>query len=185
VIVVPALDHLPSYVQALERGWSADHLRGDAAAREELARITRDPVAFIAAQDDRDARGGPVTLPDGSTAPRLPGFKRWIWEGEFCGLIGLRWQPGTTALPPHYLGHIGYAVVPWQRGRGLAQQALAQMLPLAREAGLPFVELTTDTSNLASRRVIEAQGGWLVERFTKPAAYGGHEGLRYRIDLGE
>ena len=62
--------------------------------------------------------------PDGSTAKRLPGFKRWLWDGEFCGSIGLRWQPGTTALPPHCLGHIGYAVVPWKRRRGYATQAL-------------------------------------------------------------
>jgi hypothetical protein len=31
--------------------------------------------------------------------------------------------------------------------------------------------------------VIEANGGRLLERFTKPAALGGAESLRYRIDL--
>jgi predicted acetyltransferase len=46
------------------------------------------------------------------------------------------------------------------------------------------VELTTDVPNLASRRVIEANGGVLVERFYKSASYGGAESLRYRIYLG-
>jgi predicted acetyltransferase len=49
--------------------------------------------------------------------------------------------------------------------------------------GLPYVELTTDATNIASQRVIEANGGRVVERFNKPAVYGGAESLRYRIDL--
>jgi hypothetical protein len=35
--------------------------------------------------------------------------------------------------------------------------------------------------NVASRRVVEANGGELVERFSKPAADGGAESLRFRI----
>jgi predicted acetyltransferase len=45
------------------------------------------------------------------------------------------------------------------------------------------VELTTEPDNLASQRVIEANGGRLVERFTKTPQYGSAPGLRYRIDL--
>ncbi len=44
-----------------------------------------------------------------------------------------------------------------------------------------YVELTTDTDNVASQGVIEANGGVLHERFTKTAQYGGKEALRYRI----
>jgi predicted acetyltransferase len=107
----------------------------------------------------------------------------WMWDGEFCGSIGFRWQPGTAELPPYCLGHIGYAVVPWKRRRGYATQALADILPEARREGLPYVELTTDVSNVASRRVIEANGGRVVEPFKKPARYGGAESLRFRIEL--
>ena len=117
-LVVPSLACLDGYADALRRGWSADNIRLDAAAREELDRIAADPQAFVASLDDREAKGGPITLPDGSTVARLPGFRCWMWDGAFCGSIGLRWQPGTGALPPHVLGHIGYAVVPWKRGRG-------------------------------------------------------------------
>jgi predicted acetyltransferase len=104
-----------------------------------------------------------------------------MWDGEFCGAIGFRWQPGTTDLPPYCLGHIGYSVVPWKQRRGYATLALRLILPLARAEGLPFVELTTDAANIASRRVIEANGGVLIERFRKPAVYGGAESLRFRI----
>lgn len=182
-LVRPAAAHLASYRAALERGWSADNLRGAVAAQEELARISADAPAFIAGLEDREARGAPITLPDGSTAPRLPGFRRWMWDGEFCGSIGLRWQPGTTELPPHCLGHIGYAVVPWKRRLGYARSALAQLLPQARAIGLPYVEITTEPHNEASQRVIVANGGVLVESFTAPASVGGAPGLRYRIAL--
>lgn len=107
----PSFEHLASYVAALERGWS-DNERGVESAREELAPIQANAATFLDSIEDREAKGLPVILPDGSTAKRLPGFKRWLWDGEFCGSIGLRWQPGTTALPPYCLGHIGYAVVP-------------------------------------------------------------------------
>ena len=180
-LVWPSIDTLPGYVDALQRGWSHDNSRGKAAADEELAHIAQDPVAFIAGMVDREAKGPPVVMPDGSTVPRLPGYRRWMWDGEFCGSIGLRWQPGTTALPPHCLGHIGYAVVPWKQNRGYASAALQAMLVHAREEGLPFVEVTTDPDNLASQRVIEKSGGVLYERFTKPEQFDSKPGLRYRI----
>ncbi|MEJ0005935.1 MAG: GNAT family N-acetyltransferase [Steroidobacteraceae bacterium] len=132
---------------------------------------------------DREAKAGPVTLPDGSTVARIPGYRRWLWDGEFCGSISLRWQPGTAELPPHCLGHIGYAVVPWKQGRGYATEALRMLLVEARHEGLPFVEITTDPENIASQRVITANGGELIERFTKPPQYGGIPGLRFRIAL--
>ena len=180
-VVWPSIEMLPAYVDALERGWSHDSSRGKIAAAEELDRIAQDPVAFIGEMVDREGKGPPVVMPDGSTVPRLPGYRRWMWDGEFCGSIGLRWQPGTTALPPHCLGHIGYAVVPWKQNCGYASAALQAMLIHARDEGLPFVEITTDPENLASQRVIEKNGGVLHEHFTKPVQFGSTPGLRYRI----
>jgi len=182
VLVPPSRERLPAYISALERGFALDYRRGEAAAREELARVIADPSGFIAAQTDRQGTGE-VTLPDGSAAKRIPGFRLWIWDGELAGVISLRWLPGTPALPPHVLGHIGYVVAPWKRSRGYAKAALREMLTFARAEGLPHVEITTDPENVASRRVIEANGGVLVETFTKPAAYGGTPGLRFRIAL--
>ena len=100
-LVRPTLERLPAYVSALERGWSADNLRGEAAIRDELARIAEDAEAFVVQQTDREAGGREVTLPDGSKVARIPGFQLWIWDGDFCGAISLRWQPGSLDLPPH------------------------------------------------------------------------------------
>ena len=182
-LVRPSLPCLPGYVAALRRGWSADNVRGETAAREELVKIEQDPELFVDQLFDPEGKGPPVTLPDGSMVARLPGFRFWLWDGEFCGSIGFRWQPGTAALPPHVLGHIGYAVVPWKRGRGYATSALRMILPHARAEGLPYVEITTDPANVASQKIVLANGGVLVERFTKPEQYGKADGLRYRIYL--
>jgi predicted acetyltransferase len=182
-LVRPSEAFLADYVAALARGWSSDSSRGVAAAAEELERIEVDPVAFLASLDDREAKGPRIKLPDGSTADRLPGFQRWIWDGEFAGNIGLRWRPGTTDLPHYCLGHIGYGVVPWKQGRGYAKRALSLILPLAKREGHAFVEITTDVDNVASQRVILSNGGVLVEHFIKPAAFGSKPGFRYRINL--
>lgn len=179
----PAPEHLISYTAALERGWSADNVRGAVAAREELEHIRADPDAFLVALEDREGKGPPVKLPDGSLVSRLPGFRRWLWDGEFVGSIGMRWQAGTAALPPHCLGHIGYAVVPWKQRKGYATNGLRLLLPEAKSLGLPYVEITTDPDNIASQRVIEANGGELVERFIEPPQFGSKPGLRYRIVL--
>ena len=181
-LVWPAVQYLSSYIHALEQGWSPDNRRQQVAA-EHLERIAEDSTRFLSEQVDREAKGPAVILPNACAVPRLPGFTQWIWDGEFCGVISLRWQPGTTDLPPYCLGHIGYSVVPWKRQRGYATRALRLMLPQARDEGLAFVELVADSDNIASQRVIEGNGGKLIEQFRKSEDEGGTDSLRFRIHL--
>jgi predicted acetyltransferase len=181
-LVWPAAAYLPSYIDALESGWSPNTLDPHF-GQVELERIRKDSGAFLASLVDREGAGEPVKLPDGTLARRLPGYRLWVWDGAVCGSIGFRWQPGGETLPPHVLGHIGYSIVPGKRGLGYAKQALAQLLPHAKAEGLRYVELTTDPENIASQRVIEANGGVLIEQYARPDALGGHETLRYRITL--
>jgi predicted acetyltransferase len=167
----------------LERGWSPDTQR-DGARFDDLREIRESPESFLQSLDDPDGMGKPIELPDGTLVPRLPGYRRWIWDGEFCGSVGFRWTPGSVLLPPTCLGHIGYTVVPWKRGRGYAKAALALILPDARGRGLPYVEVVTDADNAASQRVVLANGGELIERFAEGPHFGAKEGLRFRIALG-
>lgn len=180
-LIRPNVSSLQSYVAALGRGWAADRTRGPDAVLDELEKIRLAPHAFIARFDDMAGGGEPVILPDGSRVPRLPGFTRWMWDGEFVGTIAFRWQPGTPELPPTCLGHIGYSVVPWKRRQGHATAALRMLLPELRPLGLPWIEITTDPENIASQKVIERAGGILAERFSKPPQLGGTPALRYRI----
>ncbi len=81
------------------------------------------------------------------------------------------------------LGHIGYSVVPWKQRRGYATEALRGMLEVVRAEGLAYVEITTQPDNLGSQKVIEANGGVSLGEFVEPEQYGGHLGVKYRIDL--
>jgi predicted acetyltransferase len=181
-LVWPSREYLSSYVAALEREWSPDNMRQEV-AKEQLRLIAVDADVFLAGLVDKEARGARIVLPDGSVVPRLPGYTRWMWDGEFCGSINLRWQSGTEALPPHCLGHIGYAVVPWKQRRGYATCALREVLKDAGTQGLKYVEITTDPDNLASRRVIEHNGGVVFEEFDTPESLGGGRKLRYRVQI--
>jgi predicted acetyltransferase len=178
-LVWPGPEYLRSYREALQRGWSPSSLRPQA-AEEELAAIQRDADAYLRQQVNLEGGGPGVKLADGTVVPRLPGYRKWMWDGEFCGAIHLRWSK-EGPLPDYCLGHIGYGVVPWKRGRGYATRALALLLPEARDRGLEHVEITTSPQNIASQRVIVNNGGVLVEEFEKIAAHGGGPELRYRI----
>lgn len=181
-LIRPTHHHLSDYAAALKRGWAPDNLRA-ASTQDELDAIARNPDQFLAAFEDREAVGGPITLPDGTRAPRLPGIKRCIWSDGFCGIIGMRWQPGTEELPLHCCGHVGYSVVPWRRREGLATRALQALLPEAKKTGLRYIELATHPQNIPSIKVIESAGGILVERCRVADCLGGVEAVRFHIQL--
>lgn len=85
-LVAPDLTHLPGLVDALRSGWSPDNLRGPAATAEMLVQIAADPEGFVTVHRDGEApQGARVTLPDGSTVPRLPQRTRWILSDGFAG----------------------------------------------------------------------------------------------------
>jgi len=112
-LVRPAREHLPGYIDALERGWSFNNLRPKAGF-EELAQIRSDPARFLESLDDREAKGPPVALPDGTQVPRLPGYRRWMWDGEFCGRSRCAGSTGATRCP---LTAWAISAMGWCRGR--------------------------------------------------------------------
>ncbi len=154
---VPDRALLAAYGAALEAGWSPNTTRDVRA--EHLAAIAADADGFLAGLDGTGR--GTITTETGQIVPRLPGPMFWIVdaEGAFCGGINLRYQAGTLDLPPHVSGHVGYAIVPAQRGRGIATTALAMLRPIASRLGLPRVCITCYVENDASRRVIERNSG--------------------------
>jgi predicted acetyltransferase len=173
-LLPPSLDRMAGYVTALEAGWSPDTMRD--VSGEQLALYQQDPAALI---DELTREDGTVKTATGEEVPRLPSRTFWLDDGEFCGSINLRFQRGTDELPPQVSGHIGYAVVPWRRGRGYATEALRLMLPVALDAGLHRLTITCFDDNEASRRVILANGGV----FVGTSAYVGRTRLVFRIDL--
>lgn len=181
-IIRPEEIHLESYTKALKQAIALGTTKIERAQRK-LTEIEADPKSFLAKQEDPEALGGDIKLPDGTYVPRMPGKTRFLWDGEICGTINFSWQVGTTELPDYYLGHIGYEVFSWKRNMGYASEALKQILPEAIKLRMPFVELVTNVKNLISQKVIVKNGGVLYERFMQPQSHGGADGLRFRIYL--
>jgi predicted acetyltransferase len=114
---------------------------------------------------------------EGSPRPagHVPATALWWTEGaEYLGRLAIRHR-----LTPRLLtigGHIGYDVRPTARRRGHATAMLAAALPMAHELGIDLALVTCDVANIASRKVIEANGGVLEDerdgklRFWVPTA---------------
>jgi predicted acetyltransferase len=92
----------------------------------------------------------------------VTGTYLWAVEDDVVlGRVSLR-----HALTPWLLevgGHIGYAVRPSARRRGVATEALRLMLPVAAGRRIDPVLVTCDEDNVGSRRVIEKNGGRLED----------------------
>ncbi|NUW33122.1 GNAT family N-acetyltransferase [Nonomuraea sp. SMC257] len=92
----------------------------------------------------------------------VPMTTLWWADGDrFLGRMAVRHR--LTPALEQLGGHIGYDVRPSARRRGHATAMLAAALPVARSLGLSQVLVMCDLTNTASRRVIEANGGRLID----------------------
>ena len=127
---------------------------GDDNTREDLA----DPEAFAAWAAAIVAQ---ETTPDEELPPdRVRNTVLWWVDGdEVLGRISIRHD-----LTPHLFeigGHIGYMIAPHVRRRGHATALLRDALPVAAAHGITRALITCDDDNVASAKVIEANGGLL------------------------
>lgn len=176
----PSLAHIEGWADALNRGWRPAP-NEPALVTEQLAAIADDPVAFVQSRWDPEAEGPPVVLPDGSQVERLPSVTFVLWDGAFSGIASLRWRPGTTELTPSCLGHIGYSVVPWRQGQGLATRAVTELRPWIKAVGLPHADAAVRPSNLASTRVMEKVGARLLDETQTVPAFGTESFALWRL----
>jgi predicted acetyltransferase len=105
----------------------------------------------------------------------------WGLDGAtIVGCIRLRHQ--LTPALEQIGGHIGYEVRPSRRRQGYGTQLLALTLERARQHQLTRVLITCDTDNISSARIIEKNGGQLLDQ----GILEGHDKpiSRYWIDLG-
>jgi predicted acetyltransferase len=97
-------------------------------------------------------------LPDGY----VPSSNRWIVEdGRVVGTIALRHRLTQSLLVEG--GHVGYAVEPGSRRRGVAHAALSLALGMAARRRIDPVLITCDDDNVGSARTIESCGGVLED----------------------
>jgi predicted acetyltransferase len=88
----------------------------------------------------------------------VPATVFWLVDGiEFVGHVSVR----------HFLnaplrqngGHIGYAIRPSKQRQGYGSHILRLVIPHARALGIQKALITCDEDNVASRRIIEKNGG--------------------------
>ncbi|WP_030675374.1 GNAT family N-acetyltransferase [Streptomyces cellulosae] len=143
-----------------------DAVREDVAAGENVSdTLTRELRVYGADWDTPDgfARYVAAVREEELEEGRRPeGFvpATWFWyvDGDaYLGRIQVRHR--LTDHLRDYGGHIGYGVRAGARRRGHATAMLREVLPHARALGLERVLVTCDTTNVGSRKVIEAGGG--------------------------
>jgi predicted acetyltransferase len=146
--------------QAEGRGGPADHTMIGQEIREYGHSWTSAPEEFGAYVDWLRGQARPdAPLPDGW----VPSTTLWWIEADaYLGRLAIRHR-----LTPHLLeagGHIGYDVRPSARRRGHATAMLRAALPMARRLGITSALVTCDLDNVASRKVIESNGGVLEDQ---------------------
>ena len=135
-----------------------------------------------------------ATLADHSGRSGAGYVDRVLWlidQGEYIGQISIRPELYTPYLIT-YGGHIGYSIRPSRRRLGYGKRILALSLEASRDMGLRKILVTCDSDNIASRKIIEANGGRFETAMKMDArafrAQGREqhpevEKLRYWIDL--
>ncbi len=107
---------------------------------------------------DQHARG--LHLPEN----RVPSTMLYAFlETTIVGRVSIRHR--LNDFLRHTGGHVGFTVAPPHRRRGHATEMLRLALPYCQALGLTEIMLTYDESNTASAKVIEKNGGRLVERY--------------------
>ncbi|MFS8197132.1 GNAT family N-acetyltransferase [Streptomyces sp. CWNU-52B] len=150
-----------SFLEAVDENVAEGDLFGDTLKREldVYGGAWREPDGFaryVAAVREQELEEG--GRPDGFVPAS------WFWyvdEGVYLGRIQVRHR--LTPFLRDLGGHIGYGVRPSARRNGHATAMLGDVLPHARALGLDQVLVTCDTTNTASRKVIEANGGRLED----------------------
>jgi predicted acetyltransferase len=100
-------------------------------------------------------------------APRPEGYMPsttlwWIDGADYLGRIAIRHR--LTPQLRQVGGHIGYDVRRSARRRGHATAMLQAALPVARALGIESALVTCDVDNIASRKVIEGNGGVMEDQ---------------------
>jgi predicted acetyltransferase len=112
---------------------------------------------------------------------RVPQSVFWLLRDGHTLLGASRLRHRLTPLLEQDGGHITYGIRPAERGKGYGTRLLALTLEKAREIGLTRVLLTCEEDNLASLRIIEKNGGELIDQTRSSTR--GKVIRRYWIDL--
>lgn len=154
-LVVPTVKYQQSYEDAIEE---SKHETGvTLLPRPEIGQ----PFEEFVQNKINHSHG--IGLPDGW----VPSTELWLVDNDPSTASGQVFIGRTNIR--HYLnswllqigGHIGYWIRPSKRNKGYGKKILELALKEAKKLGISEVLVTCDTTNLGSKKVIEANGGIL------------------------
>ena len=107
------------------------------------------------------------TLRDKASAPlagMVPATLHWLIApgGIYVGELDLRHFLSDDLR--RFGGHIGYSIRPSLRRRGYGKLICRLGIEAARARGIGDILITCDDDNIASRKIIEANGGALIDK---------------------
>jgi RimJ/RimL family protein N-acetyltransferase len=163
----PAVAHHEGFLSALAEYQSEGlHLDMDRARLADVAEFARYVAALRASMDDPGCPDRYVWAAFGLRPgdPPHDGYVPqtvlwWVVGRTYIGRLNIRHELNEGLRRSG--GHMGYEVRPSARRRGHATAMLAAALPLAAALGIDPVHVDCESDNVASRRVIEKNGGRL------------------------
>lgn len=165
-LVPPSMRHARSFVAALREGFQ----RGvqERMSEQRIREIEADFPGYLAALTDQR---GSIRLPNGQIVPKVPFSVHWLVEGdEFIGEAQLRHRLNEHLIKEG--GHVGYGIRPSRRRQGYGTLILALALKECCRLDIRRVLLTCLDDNIASARIIEANGGELENVIEHPSGRG-------------
>lgn len=168
---------LPSekYTKSLISAWK-EQCRVGEMTKEDLRNnlsLIENPKVFV--KNIRDKRHGIGLKPE-----QVPVTRYWLIDkGVYIGTLGLRTK--LTKKTKNYEGNIGYYIRPSQRKKGYGKEILRLGLLKAKDQGLNKVYLNCSDENKGSIKIIEANGGKLIERVKTEE--GKPETLRFLVSI--
>jgi predicted acetyltransferase len=162
----PALSHQASFIAALREGFH----RGiqPVCTPERIREIDADFAGYLR---EITSQTGMITLPTGEVVPRVPHSVHWLVEGDtFIGEVSIRHR--LNDYLKYAGGHIGDGITPSLRRQGYGRLILALAIEECRLLGIDKVLVTSLTANIASTRIIEANGGELENVIDDPDGRG-------------
>jgi predicted acetyltransferase len=172
-LIRPSVAYRDSFIEAVKE-FQADHsfpLQARDYDALSIAELESDFETYVEKKKS-ESRG--ENLPQGY----VPATTFWLVDnGEFIGVVNIRHTLSESL--EKWFGHIGYNIRPSKRKMKYGTHALAFALPKARELGVNRILITCDETNVASRKIIEKNGGVFENAQPNPAT--GVDKLRFWI----
>lgn len=173
----PCIEVFDSYIQALQEGF----FRGNQnpATPEDIQEILQNPKEFI--ESLCACKTEEEVTPSGKLVHMVPYEILWLHAGNtFIGEVSFRFE--LSPLLEDFGGHIGYGIRPSFQRRGMGCLALEMICERARSRGMDRLLVTCSPDNIASERIILANGGLYED--TRDNSHWGYDTVkRFWIEL--